>query len=87
MPSCIEPVAAVDNLQRRILLITAGLPFLIATLVVGGTFIGFYISDLTGEPQSILYPFIFSTVGLTASIVVSYYIAKRVSRPEIDREG
>jgi len=71
--------ASDEGLQRRLILIIAGLPFIIALFTIGGVLLGFYLSGLTGDPQSILLPFILSTAGLAASIIISYNIAKRVT--------
>ncbi len=49
-------------------------------LIVGGVFLGFYVSELLGESDSILLPILFATLGLGVSIVVSLYVAKVLGR-------
>ena len=55
------------------------LPFIISVLVVGGVFLGFYVSEVTEDSNRLVYPLIFSTLGLAVSIVAIYHIARRIS--------
>jgi len=66
------------RLHRRIRLTTIMLPFLIAFLVIGGTFLGFFISAITGY-GGLVFPFTFSLGGLVLSIWLSIRIADYVT--------
>ncbi len=67
-------------IQRRIKRTFLSLFAIITVLIVGGAFLGFYMSELLGESDSILLPILFATLGLGVSIVVSLYVAKVLGR-------
>ena len=69
------------KIKRRILITLIILPIIIAFFVVSGVFLGFYVAEASGSRGAIAYPLIFSTLGLAASIGISYIIAKKVSTP------
>jgi hypothetical protein len=69
--------AAVRRQTRVILFI---LPVIMAGLILGGVFLGFYMSDLMGTHSSIVMPLIFATVGLFASIGVALIIVRIMLR-------
>jgi len=62
--------------QTRIMLLV--LPIIMAALIVGGVFLGFYVSDLMGSHGSLILPIVFATVGLFAALVVSLVVIKKV---------
>ncbi|MFQ6134248.1 MAG: hypothetical protein ACE5KU_00340 [Nitrososphaerales archaeon] len=66
--------------RRRIKITLLGLLVIMAVLIIGGAFLGFYLSELLGNPDSILLPILFATLGFGISIVVSLYVAKVVGR-------
>ena len=67
------------RIRRRVTIALATLPFVIAFFVVGGLFLGFYVSDVLGITNRAILGLIFATVGLAISIIVSYLAAKMVS--------
>ena len=64
--------------KRKVLLTLLILPILVAGLVLAGVFAGFYIATIY-KSTSILFPLLFSGVGFAASLILSYFIAKRVA--------
>ena len=62
--------------QTRIMLLV--LPIIMAALIVGGVFLGFYVSDIMGSHGSLILPIVFATVGLFAALVVSLVVIKKV---------
>lgn len=66
--------------RRRIKITLLGLLVIMAVLIIGGAFLGFYLSELLGNHDSILLPILFATLGFGISIVVSLYVAKVVGR-------
>jgi len=62
--------------QTRIMLLV--LPIIMAALIVGGVFLGFYVSDIMGSHCSLILPIVFATVGLFAALVVSLVVIKKV---------
>lgn len=62
--------------QTRIMLLV--LPIIMAALIVGGIFLGFYVSDIMGSHGSLILPIVFATVGLFAALVVSLVVIKKV---------
>jgi len=71
----------VKRVRRRVTMVLVGLPFLITFFVVGGVFLGFYLSDISNTPSRVVLPLLFATTGLAVSIIASYFIAKKVSYP------
>ena len=67
------------RLRRRVRIALVLFPFVIAIPVLGGLFAGFYLTTLLSESSRILYPLLFSTIGLAISIVIIYFLAKKVS--------
>ena len=66
------------KLRRKVILTLLALPILIAALVLVGVFAGFYVASIY-KSTSILFPLLFSVVGFAASLILSYFIAKRVA--------
>jgi len=64
--------------KRKVLLTLLILPILVAGLVLAGVFAGFYIATIY-KSTSILFPLLFSGVGFAVSLILSYFIAKRVA--------
>ena len=56
------------------------LPIIMAALIVGGVFLGFYVSDIMGSHGSLILPIVFATVGLFAALVVSLVVIKKVHK-------
>jgi hypothetical protein len=73
------------RLRRRVLLTLLTLPLLIAGLVLVGVFAGFYVASIC-KSTSILFPLLFSGVGFAASLILSYFIAKRVATTPTAKE-
>jgi len=66
------------RLRRRVTLALVLFPLVIAIPVLGGLFSGFYLTALFDESNRILYPLMFSTIGLVISIVIIYFLSKKV---------
>jgi hypothetical protein len=73
------------RLRRRVLLTLLILPILIAGLVLAGVFAGFYVANIY-KSTSILFPLLFSSIGFAASLILSYFIAKRVAATPAAKE-
>jgi len=56
------------------------LPLIIAAFVFGGVFLGYYLTELLNAPSPILYPLLFSAIGLGLSILVSFIIAAHLTK-------
>ncbi len=67
-----------ERRRRRIKQSLILLPMLIAFLVIGGAFLGFFISAITGYGGLVL-PMIFSTGGFVLSLWLSIIIAEAVT--------
>lgn len=67
------------RLRRRVTIALVLFPFVIAIPVLGGLFSGFYLTTLLNESSRILYPLLFSTVGFVISMVIIYFLAKKVA--------
>lgn len=67
------------RLKRKITATLILLPVLIASMVLGGVFFGFYLSDIFDARSRLVFPFVFATLGFALSIVASYFIAKWVA--------
>lgn len=65
-----------DAAHRQTRLILLVLPLIMAGLIIGGVFLGFYVSDLIGTHGSIVMPLIFATIGLFASIGVALIVVR-----------
>ncbi len=68
-----DAAVAVRRQTRMILIV---LPIIMAALIVGGVFLGFYVSDLMGSHGSLVLPIVFATVGLFAALAVSLVVIK-----------
>jgi uncharacterized protein YacL len=66
--------------RRRIRVTLLVLPAVMVLLIIGGVFLGFYLSSLLGSSDSMVMPLIFATLGFVISVVLSLYVAKVVSR-------
>lgn len=62
--------------RRQTQMILLLLPIIMATLIVGGVFLGFYVSDLMGSHGSLILPIVFATVGLFAALAVALVVIK-----------
>lgn len=67
------------RLKRRVTITLLVLPVIIASFVLGGVFLGFYVGDLAGMKGSAVAPLAFSTIGLLISLIISYAAAKRAA--------
>lgn len=67
------------RLRKRVRIALVLFPFVIAVPVLGGLFSGFYLTTLLNEPSRILYPLSLSTIGLGISIVIIYFLARKVT--------
>lgn len=67
------------RLKRRVTIALIVLPVVIASFVVGGVFLGFYVGDILGFKRSVIMPLAFSTIGLLISLIVSYSVAKKAA--------
>ena len=66
----------IDSKQKKIQKYLLILPIIFIALIVGGTYIGFQLSDIGGVSDSIMWPLIFATLGFGISIVISILISK-----------
>jgi len=66
------------KLRRKVIFTLLALPILIAGLVLAGVFAGFYVARIY-KSTSVLFPLLFSAVGFAASVILSYFIARRVA--------
>jgi len=78
-------VEEAKKIRRRVLFTLLTLPILIAGLVLLGVFVGFYVASIY-KSTSILFPLLFSSMGFTASIILSYFIAKHVATTPVAKE-
>ena len=53
-------------------------PLLIAGLALGGTFLGFYIFEVSNDPRHIVLPFVLATLGLGLGVLASFVITRKV---------
>lgn len=67
------------RLRRRVTILLVVLPIVIATLVLGGVFLGFYVGEIIGLRGSATMAVTFSTLGLLVSIIIAYVAAKRAA--------
>lgn len=67
------------RLKRRVTILLVVLPIIIATLVLGGIFLGFYVGELIGLRGSAIMAVTFSTLGLFVSLIIAYVVAKRAA--------
>ena len=67
------------RLRRRVTILLVVLPIVIATLVLGGVFLGFYVGEIIGLRASAIMAVTFSTFGLLVSIIIAYVAAKRAA--------
>lgn len=66
----------IDSKQKKIQKYLLILPIIFTTLIVGGTYIGFQLSNIGEVSDSIMWPLIFATLGFGISIVISILISK-----------
>ncbi|MBI2184691.1 MAG: hypothetical protein HYU39_07020 [Thaumarchaeota archaeon] len=66
------------NIKKRVNLLIAGLPFLIASLTLGGTLAGLYLQNILKRADFII-PIVTSLLGLGVSIYLSCIVANRVT--------
>jgi len=64
---------------RNILLV---LPIIITVVIIGTTFLGFYLTESFDQSDSLFLPIIFATLGLVISIVFSLLVIKRMFKLE-----
>lgn len=67
------------RLRKRVRIALVLFPFVIAIPVLGGLYSGFYLTTLLNEPSRILYPLSLSTLGLGVSIVIIYFLSRKVT--------
>ena len=67
------------RLRRRVAILLVVLPIVIAGLVLGGVFLGFYVGELMGLRGSAIMAVTFSTLGLLVSLIIAYVAAKRTA--------
>ena len=72
------------KIKRRVTMALIVFPFLIAFFIVGGIFVGSYLSNALNGPVRTVSPFVFATVGLVVSIIAIYFIAKKISNNQIE---
>ena len=60
------------NFRTKVALII--FPIIISIFVFGGLIIGYYFEEIYG--RGIIFPLLFSTIGLIASIIFLYFIAR-----------
>ena len=66
----------IDSKQKKIQKYLLILPIIFIALIVGGTYIGFQLSNIGEVSDSIMWPLIFATLGFGISIVISILISK-----------
>jgi len=71
--------ASKARIKRRVIVALAILPIFIAGLVLGGVFLGLYVTDVLGFGNAALMPIVFSLLGFLVSLVISYVVAKRAA--------
>ena len=67
------------RIKRRVIVALAILPIFIAGLVLGGVFLGLYVTNVLGFGNSALMPIAFSLLGFFVSLIISYVVAKRAA--------
>ena len=67
------------RMKRRVVVALAILPIFIAGLVLGGVFLGLYVTDVLGFGNAALMPIVFSLLGFLVSLIISYVVAKRAA--------
>ncbi len=67
------------QMRKRVRIALVLFPFVIAIPVLGGLYSGFYLTTLLNEPSRILFPLSLSTLGLGVSIVIIYFLSRKVT--------
>jgi len=64
----------IRNLKNKTKLALIIFPIIISVFVFGGLIAGYYLEEIYG--RGIIFPLLFSTIGLIVSIISLYYLAR-----------
>jgi|TARA_B100001750_G_C15028277_1_gene360498 uncharacterized ion transporter superfamily protein YfcC len=64
----------IKNRKNRTKIALIIFPIIISIFIFGGLIIGYYFEEIYG--RGIIFPLLFSTIGLIASIISLYFLAR-----------